>query len=137
MVLNESGVIANSCLGNIAEHFENCKIDKYIIMPNHIHVIIFIKDAVGNRHDYSLKEVSKNEIRSIQKLPTIIGSFKSAVSKLIRENGNKDFKWQKSYYDRVIRNNDELTKIRKYIIDNPKNWEKDKLKKNETDLWQN
>ena len=55
----------------------------------------------------------------------MIGSFKSAVSKLIHKNGNKVFKWQKSNFDRIIRNNDELTKIRKYIVDNPKNWEKD------------
>ena len=45
----------------------------------------------------------------------MIGSFKSAVSKLIHKNGNKVFKWQKSNFDRIIRNNDELTKIRKYI----------------------
>ena len=49
----------------------------------------------------------------------MIGSFKSSVSKLIYKSENKDFNWQKSYYDRIIRNIDELINIQQYIIDNP------------------
>ena len=49
----------------------------------------------------------------------IIGSFKSAVAKLIRRAGRKDFQWHKSYYDRIIRSDEELERIREYIRNNP------------------
>ena len=43
----------------------------------------------------------------------LIGAFKTTASKMIHLSGNPSFQWQKSYYDRIIRNNDELNRIRK------------------------
>jgi len=64
--------------------------------------------------------------RNKQLLPVIVGSFKSACSKLIhRLDGNDAFKWQKSYYEHIIRNEKELYEIRKYIQLNPMNWKFD------------
>ena len=123
-------------------------------MPNHIHGIIFFEgDPVVNRHACSVvacsvvacsvdactvvagseedKSQNVNKDRHLHKIPIIMGSFKSAVSKFIHQKGNKGFKWQKSYYDRIIRDNDELINFRQYIIDNPKNWEKDNQGQNE------
>jgi hypothetical protein len=56
-------------------------------------------------------------------LSDIIGSFKSAVTKTVREAVNKDFYWQPRFYDRLIRNEKELYKIRMYIEQNPQKWE--------------
>ena len=137
MELNDFGRIAAECWNQIPKHFENCNLDEFIVMPNHIHGIIFFEGESAmnkgamNRHASSLHETSETDIRQNQKVPVIIASFKSAVSKFIHLEGNKGFKWQKSYYDRIIRDNDELINIRQYIIDNPKNWEKDNKGQNE------
>lgn len=80
--------------------------------------ITVLNTPVWNRHACS--------IRNTQLLPVIVGSFKSAVSKLIHRNEDFfDFKWQKSSYEHIIRNEKELFQIRKYIELNPLNWESD------------
>lgn len=64
--------------------------------------------------------------RDKQLLPIIIGSFKSAVSKIVHKNEkSKSFRWHKSYYEHVIRNDKDLYEIRKYIQNNPLEWEDD------------
>jgi hypothetical protein len=57
-------------------------------------------------------------------LPTIIRAFKSTVSKQIHETDGK-FKWQRDYYERIIRDEKSLFVIRKYIHENPENWKND------------
>lgn len=57
-------------------------------------------------------------------IPTIIRSFKSAVSKRIHEK-NPEFKWQRDYYEHVIRNETSLFLIRKYVHENPVRWKCD------------
>jgi REP-associated tyrosine transposase len=59
-----------------------------------------------------------------KKIPTIIGSYKFAVSKLAHLNVDEKFGWHKSYYDHIVRNEFDLTRIQKYIISNPANWKK-------------
>jgi REP element-mobilizing transposase RayT len=54
-------------------------------------------------------------------IPTVIRSYKSAVTRWCRQNGFKNFKWQSNYYERVIRNENELYAFRKYIYQNPLN----------------
>jgi len=93
-------------------------------MPNHFHGIIIIDDFVWNRHACSIQNINEN--RQHQKLPVIIGSFKSAVTKLIHRKYENGFQWQKSYYDHIIRNEPSLNNIRQYIRQNPQNWETDK-----------
>jgi hypothetical protein len=56
-------------------------------------------------------------------LPTIIRSFKAAVTRLCHRTGHPEFGWQECYHDRIIRNERELANIRQYILDNPANWE--------------
>ena len=119
MELNELGVITNKCWSEAPHHFTNVELDYYVIMPNHIHGIIIINKNVETRHASSLRN------RSVS-LSDIIGSFKSAVSKQARANGLNNFFWQKSFYDRIIRNEKELYNIRKYIEQNPLKWEIEK-----------
>ena len=57
-----------------------------------------------------------------QTLSNIVGSFKSEVTRLAHKNGYKDFNWQSSFYDRIIRNENELYNIQKYIQQNPLKW---------------
>ena len=55
----------------------------------------------------------------IKPIPELIGAFKTTSSKLIHKAGLKQFKWHKSYYDHIIRDEIALYNIRKYIIENP------------------
>ena len=125
--LNEYGKVAQECWKDIENHFENVGVDEFIVMPNHIHGIVLLADenvaTVGNRHACSLQ----CEQRQYQKLPVIIGSYKSAVSRKINESQHEfTFQWQKSFYDHIIRNEISLAKIRQYIISNPINWLEDR-----------
>jgi len=116
VVHNNLGLYAEECLKSISDHYKNVEVDYYVIMPNHIHAIIIIND-VGLRHASTLRKIS---------LGNVIGSLKSAISKWAHTNGFTNFKWQRSFYDRIIRNEKELYQIRKYIVQNPLAWELDK-----------
>ncbi|MGB0806953.1 MAG: hypothetical protein ACPGRC_09700, partial [Salibacteraceae bacterium] len=58
----------------------------------------------------------------------IIGSYKSAVTRLSRKL-NPEFSWQSKFYDHIIRNQRAFENIHNYIINNPRNWERDKFSK--------
>jgi putative transposase len=94
------GLIVEECWSAIPEHFTGVRLDAFVLMPNHVHGILWL---VGAGH--------------AQPLPLVVGSFKSAVSRLSRRA-----LWQRSFYDRVIRNDTELQSMRQYIVDNPLKW---------------
>jgi len=135
MILNKFGRIADQCWREIPNHFNNTEFDKYVIMPNHMHGIVVINDdivgnaTVGNADLRSLQIQSKND-RTKMSLSKIIHGFKSSTTRIINKThgiyGNLFFAWQKSFYDRIIRNNHELYRIRKYIINNPLKWHFDR-----------
>ncbi|MFH0771653.1 MAG: transposase [Candidatus Omnitrophota bacterium] len=91
--------------------------DAFVIMPNHIHGIIVIECPVGNGPARSVDENNN--------LSVVIGSYKSSVTKQINRINNAGFKWQKSFYDHIIRNDKSLNSIREYIVNNPLTWDKD------------
>jgi REP element-mobilizing transposase RayT len=74
------------------------------------------------------KEMVANKKWSMQLVPMVMKWLKSTITKQINNvQDNFIFFWQKSYYDRIIRNENELNRIRKYIIENPLKWEYDEL----------
>ena len=140
MILNDGGKIVEKCWIDIPEHFPNAILDEFIIMPNHIHGIIILNeldfDNVGanmvvnvganmvvdegaNNHSPLRNDRPHGTTRTIG---SIIRGFKIGVTKWFRQNSNIKTVWQRNYYDHIIRNEIELIKIRKYIINNPKNW---------------
>ncbi|MBI5660656.1 MAG: transposase [Ignavibacterium album] len=119
IVLNDYGKLVKDNLINLNKRFESCELDYFIIMPNHIH-IIFIIDNTSNK---------KNS------LPDIIKAFKSITTIELHRRGLKNFKWQRSYYDRIIRNEKELYYIRQYIEQNPLRWELEKDNPENIDLF--
>jgi REP element-mobilizing transposase RayT len=123
--LSEVGNIADQYWKVIPNHFNNVELDKHVVMPNHVHGIITITDPVGNWHANSLRRNEKIS-RRFQRLPVIIGSYKSAVTKYTnRSCGNSGFKWQRYYYDHIIETDEALDNIREYITLNPETWEDD------------
>ena len=112
IILSKYGNIISEILINMQSYY-NVEIDYYVIMPDHIHLIIIL-DKDESKKNYSLSDV--------------IGKFKSFSSKKIRKvlEVEEKFEWQKSFYDRIIRNEKELYKIRKYIQENPLRWDIEK-----------
>ncbi|MDR3559346.1 MAG: hypothetical protein P4L62_00255 [Candidatus Pacebacteria bacterium] len=125
MLLNKYGEITEQQLSWLAKQYKYINIDCKIVMPNHVHTILEILpdvEIVGTGRDLSLRfQQSK-----IKPLPELIGALKTTSSKLIHRNGFNDFAWQRSYWDRIIRDEAELNRIREYIFNNPQNWEQDR-----------
>ena len=131
IVLSKIWKIADTYINDIQNHYPYIHIDEYIIMPNHIHIIIFIEDNINNT------EIDDNN-SSKWSLSSIIWSYKSACTKTINEQikswninftNNNNFWRQKRYHDHIIRNDIEYQNIKNYIINNPKNRKDDKFHK--------
>ncbi|MFA5832733.1 MAG: transposase [Bacteroidota bacterium] len=109
------------CLTNLPEKLSYVRIDEFVIMPNHIHVIFGI-DNPGE--DVSIKTMKFQPEK--KSLSIVVRNFKSTVTLLSRENYPEMKIWQSRFYDRIIRSEQELQNVRKYIQDNPLRWEADK-----------
>ena len=134
MKLSQTGQIANETWLDLPEHFPNVTLGEFMVMPNHIHGIIIIEpshvgtfqcDVVGALHATSLRKTKNVFMSSISpksgSLPAVIRSYKSAVSKTVHLT-DPDFSWQPRYWDHLIRSDQELCRIRQYIINNPEKW---------------
>ncbi len=129
------GEMAKQCWSEIPQHFPHASLDVYVIMPNHVHGIIIINNTnvgaivVGARHAVPLQQLTTGQFGKPThgSIPTIIRSFKSAVTKRINEYRNIPGNpvWQRNYYDHIIRDDNEMNRIRQYIIVNPMNWKTD------------
>jgi len=116
MELNDFGNIVNNWWYEIPNHFNNVTLDEWQIMPNHVHGIIQINSnhGRGNHAPTTLGQiVGYYKYQSTKQFNAIVGAGSS------RPNPKM---WQRGYYDRVIRNDRELDRIRTYIRTNPQNW---------------
>ncbi|MFH1456580.1 MAG: hypothetical protein ABIF17_00520 [Patescibacteria group bacterium] len=64
-------------------------------------------------------------VKKIKSLSELVGAFKTITSKKIHKIGREDFKWQRSFYDQIIRNEKMFFNIKEYIRNNPINWQDD------------
>lgn len=118
VILNKFGKIILNNWQKLSKMYSYCELDYFQIMPDHFHTILII-NSVGTSRDLSLQVKTKS-------LSSLIGVFKTTSSKEIHLTGFKEFKWQRSFYDRIIRNEKELYHIRKYIQENPLMWDIEK-----------
>ena len=105
--LNRLGSIAQTCMQSIPQHFPECKVDKYVIMPNHVHAILVIDEC------------------NASPITAIVGQYKSSVSKLIHQIQPNLLVWQRSFHDHVIRTQRRYEVIWSYIDTNPLRWRED------------
>ncbi|MEM8777973.1 MAG: transposase [Cyanobacteria bacterium P01_G01_bin.49] len=123
--LNHLGFIVSELWKGCEKRFNYVTIDQFIVMPSHFHGILVIHNINDEHHLLSKGKFGKPIVGS---LGTIIGAFKSAVSKSINQMRKtaKPPILQKNYYERIIRNEQELNNIRQYILNNPLKWESDR-----------
>ncbi len=108
----------------------NVSLDEFVIMPNHFHAIIQIQKV----HTSKTETVETHRGASLQRtylkrppksLGSIIANFKGSVTRRVRALSNSQFAWQPGYYDHVIRDEEDLDRIRRYIRRNPVKWSMD------------
>ena len=143
MILSDFGIIADECWRAISKHFPNVELGVHVIMPNHVHGIIVIRndelasnvgatqydsdvgrgaallrpyDDNPNSHKINVKPGS---------LGAIVRSYKSAVSYRINKEYNATGVWQRNYYEHIIRDEKDLQNKTDYIEANPSLWDDD------------
>ena len=104
-VLSPIGDVVNNAINEIPKHYENMCVPYYIVMPNHVHLILIIKSTDKGRQDA---------------VPTVIGHLKRAVSMKLGYSI-----WQPRFYDHVIRDRDDYIRIVEYMQNNPSTWSDD------------
>jgi len=114
------GQIAIDFWKDIPKHYPFVALDEFIVMPNHIHGILFF-----NRPDKTDWNENKFGIQS-RNLAAIIRAYKSSVKRYANQNGI-EFEWQSRFHDRIIRDREEWSAIKEYIINNPEKWNNDEL----------
>jgi REP element-mobilizing transposase RayT len=151
MRLNECGRIVHDEWNKTGIQRSNIRLDEFIVMPNHVHGVIRILST----HDYhcrsNRRDVARNvSTKTTENTPThgendkiktmsaispksgslseIVRSFKSATTKRINESRKSPGipVWQPRFHDHIIRNVRELSAVRRYILNNPANWENDR-----------
>ena len=104
----------------LPQHHSNVETDVFVVMPNHVHGIVRLVDSVVKQPAADGTQTAPGS------LSTIVRSFKASVTRELRLRGLVEGTvWQQSYWDRVIRNEDELNRIRQYVAFNPIAWEFD------------
>jgi putative transposase len=148
IILSEIGLIASKYWQEIPEHFNHCKLDEYIIMPNHIHGTIILdyslrwprhgvalqmppNNNVGSCHGMTLKKSNPNFNQFSKPVKSsvseIINQYKSSVKRWCNKNGFNEFQWQARFYDKILHDQNSIDQIREYIWNNPKYWTEDEL----------
>ena len=104
--LNTFGQIAFDAAMQISAHFPGNRVDSFVVMPNHIHMILVTEHGGADAS-------------------VVVGSFKSYVTRMIHRDRPDLAIWQTSFHDHVIRSWKQYQKIREYIQTNPMRWNKD------------
>jgi REP element-mobilizing transposase RayT len=134
MCLNEAGQMIASIWVSLATRFPNIEIDTFQVMPNHLHgIIIVVEKTVEKTVGAGLVPApSGATTRVAPTLGEIVGAYKSMTTleyiRGVDERGWTQFDrrlWQRNYWERVIRDEREWDRIRRYIQANPLNWAED------------
>jgi REP element-mobilizing transposase RayT len=119
--LNKCGKILRTQILKTQQVRRDVTIDSYVIMPNHVHILLFIKTVGATRRVAPTRHSSTLHPSS---LGSIIGQIKSNTTRMIhRLPGRARTKvWQRNYFDHIIRDEASLNRHREYIFDNPRRW---------------
>ena len=119
--LTRYGEIADKYIKQLNDFYEHLSVEKYVIMPNHIHFLLWVKE---NKTDngQSRTPVPTNVERANNACSQFVSTFKRFCNKEYGENI-----WQARFNDHIIRNRDDYEEHVKYIYENPMRWYYDEL----------
>ena len=107
--LSSIGKISEEQLLLLPNRYTSVTIEKYVIMPNHIHILLLLENTGGASPSPTLHDV--------------ICAYKSLVTRECRQRGFQGVIWQRSYYEHIIRNEEDYKNTWTYIDNNPVHWE--------------
>jgi REP element-mobilizing transposase RayT len=105
-VPNRSGEIVEEVWRSLPSRFDQVILVAYVTMPNHVHGLLTLKQGQTS-------------------LGSVIRAFKGASTFQIRASGEGNFGWKRNYHEHIVRNDQTMTRIRRYIRDNPRTWDID------------
>jgi REP element-mobilizing transposase RayT len=123
--LNDAGQMVGSLWNELPQHYKGVETDEFIVMPNHFHGIIVLVGAglALPRIDTTIRH-NQGAASSAPTLGDIVRTFKSKstiyVNRLLVRTGQR--LWQRNYYEHIIRDEEELNRLREYIVNNPEQW---------------
>lgn len=133
MCLNKYGNITYQEIHKTQIIRKNVTIDEFVVMPNHIHILLEINNALSIRRDEATPRLYVGKYPNMSKissksnsLSSIIGSLKSIITKRIHQNGLINFQWQSRFYEHIIRDEEDFYRIKEYIRNNPLFWYKNR-----------
>lgn len=129
MQLNHAGIMLEHYWRAIPEHFPHVVLDAFVVMPNHIHGILYIHDTPVGANNYSPlpSAIPAGMSHGTSKtVGSVVRGFKIGVTKWIRCHTAIHDVWQRNYYEHIIRDDRALQRIRHYIANNPKQWALDR-----------
>ena len=114
MHLSPAGQIVQNHLNNLPTHFP-VQVDTYVVMPNHVHAILVLLPKTAN----PLENLCSHS------LSDVVGAFRRfSALEINKQLGREGVSvWQRNFYDRVIRDEHELSRFRRYCLSNPARWE--------------
>ncbi|MEZ3591494.1 MAG: transposase [Muribaculaceae bacterium] len=136
MQLSPLGVMLEDNLSNLSRHFPDVEVPLSVVMPNHFHAIIVIKEghAVSHENMGRLNLSARLAVATGRdptlathynsRLATVVGSVKSHITRCARQNAFV-FGWQPRYHDHIIRNERDLNNIADYVENNVARWASD------------
>ena len=126
--MNEYGDIAWAAWRDLPNHYAHIELDEFIVMPNHVHWIVRIVDAVGAGLKPARTEPARTDPAPTKHgLPEIVRAFKTYSARRINERRRMSgvSVWQRNYYEHIIRDEAAHLKIAEYIQTNPQRWQED------------
>jgi REP element-mobilizing transposase RayT len=132
MRLNEFGRIVREAWDDLPNHYPNVEMDAFVIMPNHIHgIIVFVgaglKPAPTKPAPTKPAHIKPAPTKN-HGLPEIVRALKTFSARRINQlRGTPGVPvWQRNYYEHIIRTEQALHAIRRYIVNNPMRWQRDR-----------
>jgi len=136
MVLNEMGEIVHFTWHDLPNHLPHIRLDEFVIMPNHIHGIVWIVnerpadiDVRAGSEPARTEPARTSSARTRRHgLPEIVRQFKTFSARRINQLRQTPGVpvWQRNYYEHIIRDAGALHRIRWYIRNNPRRWDRDR-----------
>ncbi|MBQ8783528.1 MAG: transposase [Clostridia bacterium] len=108
--LTEIGKIVDKYIVS-ANKIDNVTVDKYVVMPNHIHMIVSVENFGGSPRSSTLTSAT---------IPNLV----SALKRFINAEAGKNI-FHRSYHDHIIRDENDYLRIWEYIDTNPVKWTND------------
>lgn len=130
VALTKEGEIVQAVWNELPEHYEDIKLDAFVVMPNYVHGIVWKIEPETINVGEGLRPSPIKKTKRYG-LPEIVRAFKSFSARKINElrcTQGQPF-WQRSFYDHIIRDDEDLYNHRKYIQENPLKWSLDEYYK--------